>query len=132
MNIHLSERMREARLELGMTQVELARETGRTQAYISKFEKGQLRLDVSDFIIFTKVLKIDGHALLDELVKERPDMKVIPRYSPPLPRLPDEATNWTGKEFLEWMGEVNKWVDENTPIPKPGSRPPKPKSKRKP
>ena len=127
MNLRLSERLRQARLDFGMTQAELARETGRTQAYISKFERGQLRLDVSDYIIFTKVLKVDAHELLDELAKKPPDMKVVPRYTPPLPPLPADAANWTGKQFLEWMAEVNKWVDENSGTPKVGSRPQKPK-----
>ena len=70
LNTRLSERMKRARLEAGMTQAELARATGRTQAYISKFEKGQLRLDVADFLAFSKCLKLDSHGLLDELSAE--------------------------------------------------------------
>lgn len=69
-NQRLAERMRAARLARGITQVQLAKATGRTQAYISKFEAGQLRLDVADFILFTAALKLDPHQLLNELVAD--------------------------------------------------------------
>jgi len=72
LNARLCKRIKEARLAAGMTQTELAEATGRTQAYISKFEKGQLRLDVADFVIFAQCLKLDAHALLDELMEEGP------------------------------------------------------------
>jgi len=44
--------------------------TGRTQAYISKFEHGQLRLDVADLLVFAKCLKMNPHLTIDELDKE--------------------------------------------------------------
>ena len=47
LNARLSEIMKSARLDAGITQVERARATGRTQAYISKFERGQLRFDLT-------------------------------------------------------------------------------------
>lgn len=72
LNARLSEIMKSARLDAGITQVELARATGRTQAYISKFERGQLRLDVGDFLLFAKHLKIDPARLLIELDTEEP------------------------------------------------------------
>lgn len=65
--------MKQARLDAGVTQVELAQATGRTQAYISKFERGQLRLDVTDLLAFTRYLRIDPHRVLDELMAE-PEM----------------------------------------------------------
>ena len=69
-NQRLAARFRAARLARGMTQVELAAATGRTQAYISKFESGQLRLDVADFILFARCLGLDAHQLIDELVAD--------------------------------------------------------------
>lgn len=66
-NRRLCDLLRERRKQVGITQSDLARMTGRTQAYISKFENGQLRLDVADFLIFTKCLDIDSHQILDEL-----------------------------------------------------------------
>ncbi|RWQ58817.1 helix-turn-helix transcriptional regulator [Mesorhizobium sp.] len=70
LNARLSEAMKRARLAAGMTQAELADATGRTQAYISKFENGQLRLDVADFLAFARCLDIDAHHLLDELATD--------------------------------------------------------------
>lgn len=62
--------MKRARQKAGMTQADLARATGRTQAYISKFESGQLRLDVIDFILFARTLNLDAHRVLKELEQE--------------------------------------------------------------
>ncbi len=42
----LVELLREVRKSAGMTQVELAEKLGQTQSFISKCEKGDLRLDV--------------------------------------------------------------------------------------
>lgn len=67
LNTRLSELMKRARIDAGMTQHDLAKATGRTQAYISKFERGQLRLDVADFLQFSTCLGIDPHRLLDAL-----------------------------------------------------------------
>lgn len=39
-------RLKKARTEAGLTQVEVAKKLNSTQAYISKVEKGQLRVDV--------------------------------------------------------------------------------------
>ena len=67
-NLRLCEFMKEARLNAGMTQAELAKKTGRTQAYISKFEANQLRLDVADFLAFCKALDIEPSAAIALLV----------------------------------------------------------------
>lgn len=67
LNNELCELMKSARIKAGMTQVDLAKATGRTQAYISKFEHGQLRLDVEDFIKFAKVLDLDLHKTIEQL-----------------------------------------------------------------
>jgi len=40
-------RLKKAREEAGFTQVQAAKKLGSTQAYISKVESGQLRVDVS-------------------------------------------------------------------------------------
>ena len=42
--------LRRERLAAGLRQSDLAARTERSQAYISKFEKGDLRLDVVDFV----------------------------------------------------------------------------------
>jgi len=39
-------RLKQARLESGLGQVEVAKKLGRTQSYLSKIESGQRRFDV--------------------------------------------------------------------------------------
>ena len=39
-------RLKKARIEAGLTQIEVSQLTGRSQSNISKVESGQLRLDV--------------------------------------------------------------------------------------
>ncbi len=66
-NQKLRQLMNEARRKAGMTQAELAKATGRTQAYISKFEHGHLRLDVEDFLSFCSALKLEPKSIISEL-----------------------------------------------------------------
>jgi len=40
------ERLKEARRETGLTQVEVAKKLGKTQSYVAKIESGQRRFDV--------------------------------------------------------------------------------------
>lgn len=46
----LSQLLAEARLAAGLTQAELAERLGRPQSYVSKFECGERRLDVVEFL----------------------------------------------------------------------------------
>ena len=48
-------RLRTARIEANLTQVQAAKKLGATQAYISKVEKGQLRVDVTQLKSFAKI-----------------------------------------------------------------------------
>jgi transcriptional regulator with XRE-family HTH domain len=43
---HLVERLQKARVEAGLTQVEVAKKIGRPQSHISNIESGQQRIDV--------------------------------------------------------------------------------------
>ena len=48
-------RLKNARIDAGLTQVQAAKKLKATQAYISKVEKGQLRVDVAQLKSFAKV-----------------------------------------------------------------------------
>ncbi len=48
-------RLKKARAESGLTQVEVAKKLKCTQAYISKVESGQLRVDVLELKKFAKI-----------------------------------------------------------------------------
>lgn len=49
------ERLRKARLEAGLTQVEVAEKIGRPQSHISNVESGQQRVDVVELQRFAKM-----------------------------------------------------------------------------
>jgi len=51
------ERLKQARLEAGVGQIEVAKKLGRTQSYISKIESGQRRFDVLQLKEFAKLYK---------------------------------------------------------------------------
>lgn len=51
------ERLKEARIEIGLGQVEVAKKLGRTQSYISKIESGQRRFDVLQLKEFARLYK---------------------------------------------------------------------------
>ena len=53
------ERLKEARLESGLGQVEVADKLGKTQSYVSKIESGQRRFDVLQLKEFAKLYKKD-------------------------------------------------------------------------
>jgi len=51
------ERLKQARFDAGLDQVEVAEKLGRTQSYISKIESGQRRFDVLQLKEFAKLYK---------------------------------------------------------------------------
>lgn len=48
-----------ARVSSGLTQVEVAQRLGKPQSYISKCERGERRLDFTEFMELAVVLSID-------------------------------------------------------------------------
>ncbi len=63
----LREILKRRRIAAGLRQTDLAAHTRRSQAYISKFENGDLRLDVADFVLLCRAIGCDPHAVLDEV-----------------------------------------------------------------
>ena len=57
-----------SRKAVGMTQTELANKIKENQSYISKYENGERRLDVIEFIEIAKALGVDPLRVIDELV----------------------------------------------------------------
>lgn len=53
------ERLRNARLDVGLTQVEVAKKLKRPQSHISNVESGQQRVDVIELQRFAKIYKKD-------------------------------------------------------------------------
>lgn len=50
-------RLRQARKDAGLTQVEVARRLGRTQSFVTKAERGERRLDVVELRAFARIYK---------------------------------------------------------------------------
>ena len=52
---NIVERLKQARLNAGLSQVDVAKKIGRTQSYVSKIESGQRRFDVLQLKDFAKL-----------------------------------------------------------------------------
>ena len=50
-----------------MTQGDVAKKIHRPQSFVSKYEKGERRLDIAEFIQICKVVGIPAHKLVKEL-----------------------------------------------------------------
>jgi len=56
-----------ARKTAGLTQTELADQLARPQSYVSKYERGERRLDVVEFLALSELLNIDPHDIITKL-----------------------------------------------------------------
>lgn len=57
----------QARKEANLTQVELADKLAKPQSYVSKYERGERRLDVIEFLEIAQAIGIDPHTFLRTL-----------------------------------------------------------------
>ncbi|MBI5970229.1 MAG: helix-turn-helix transcriptional regulator [Deltaproteobacteria bacterium] len=65
----LRTRLIKTREKKGLTQVDVATKLGKLQSYVSKYERGERRLDVVEFLEVTRVLGIEPYKILKELEK---------------------------------------------------------------
>ena len=63
----LREWLIEARLARGVTQTELAAQLGRQQSFVSKYERGERRLDFVEFLEIADALQVDACDLVTDL-----------------------------------------------------------------
>jgi len=61
----------QARTDADLTQVQVAKRLGRPQSFVSKYENGERRLDVVEFLAVAKALELDPAEVLDELRAQR-------------------------------------------------------------
>ena len=52
-----------------LTQAVLARRLGRPQSFVSKFERGERRLDVVEFIEIARILGLDPMQVVKDLIR---------------------------------------------------------------
>jgi transcriptional regulator with XRE-family HTH domain len=57
----------EARQSKGLSQRDVAKKLKKIQSYVSKYERGERRLDVVEFLDVAKVLDADPHDIIDRL-----------------------------------------------------------------
>jgi transcriptional regulator with XRE-family HTH domain len=63
----LCELLIEARKKAGLTQVEVAERLGKPQSFVAKYEGGERRLDVIEFMAVAGVIGVQPATLLDLL-----------------------------------------------------------------
>ena len=61
-------RLIDARVAAGITQTQLAERLGRPQPFVSKYERGNRRLDVIEFLSICVAIGVDPAAILDEVM----------------------------------------------------------------
>jgi ribosome-binding protein aMBF1 (putative translation factor) len=66
----LRRRLYEARKARGLRQCDLAERLGRPQSFVSNYERGERRLEVSEFITIAQALGLDAAAVVAELSVE--------------------------------------------------------------
>ena len=60
-------RLKQARKEARLTQVQVAERLGAPQSYVAKLEGGKRRLDMVDFVRLVRAIEADSTAILTEL-----------------------------------------------------------------
>jgi DNA-binding XRE family transcriptional regulator len=68
----LRRRLHEARRARGLRQCDLAERLGRPQSFVSNYERGTRRLEVSEFIQIARILSLDAAAVVAELADDGP------------------------------------------------------------
>ncbi len=66
--IRFREMLIHARKAKGLTQMDLALKLDRKQSHVSKFERGERRLDIVEFLEIAEVLEIDVLRFVEQLL----------------------------------------------------------------
>ena len=66
----LQDILRKIRSQKGITQLQLADVLGKPQSFVSKFESGERRLDVNEFIAVCHALDESPSVVIDRIEKE--------------------------------------------------------------
>lgn len=66
----LTDLLASARRDAGLTQQQVAGKLGKPQSFVAKYEKGERRLDVIEFLEIARVLNADAKAIIDQVEKD--------------------------------------------------------------
>jgi transcriptional regulator with XRE-family HTH domain len=62
--------LRAARERARLTQTDLAARLGRPQSFVAKYERGERRLDVVEFIVVVRAIGADPRRIIGELLRQ--------------------------------------------------------------
>lgn len=65
----------DARKQIGMTQVQVAKKLRKPQSFVSKFERGERRLDLTEFLEIADALEVD----VDKFLKTYRALTNVPK-----------------------------------------------------
>ena len=68
-HVALMAALKQARLEAGLTQTDVAERLKRPQSFVAKYENGERRIEVVDFVQIVQAIGCDGHAVLDKVTR---------------------------------------------------------------
>ncbi len=88
------ERLILAREQSGLTQVELAAKLDKPQSFVSKYERGERRLDVLEFIDITNALGVDASDFIFSLNGQRAKIAPCEALCEELNELTDSQLRW--------------------------------------
>lgn len=57
--------LKQARLDAGLTQTELAVRLERPQSFVAKYENGERKVEVVEFVQIVRAIGCDGHDIID-------------------------------------------------------------------
>jgi transcriptional regulator with XRE-family HTH domain len=69
--------LKEARMELGISQRELARRLGKPPSFVNKIEQLERRLDILEFIAVAEAMGLTAEGLLIQVRKSLPEVVSI-------------------------------------------------------
>jgi transcriptional regulator with XRE-family HTH domain len=64
---HFLELLRRARVNAGLTQVDLAKRLGRPQSFVSKCESGERRIDVAEYLAICRAIPVDPLSIIRQI-----------------------------------------------------------------
>lgn len=73
----LINRLVEARKTAGLKQTDLADRLHKPQSFVSKVENGERRLNVVEFLIYSRAMGIDGVNIIQSIAKDLPVDELI-------------------------------------------------------
>lgn len=67
-HLALIEALRSARLEAGLTQTQLSNKLRRPQSFVAKYENGERKVEVVEFVLISAAIGCDPHKVIEVVV----------------------------------------------------------------